>query len=159
MAKEVKDIDRGWQQAMRSMAAAAAKPGAAVLVGWPEKKGGQRHRKAPMTVAQLAAIHEFGLPSRGIPERSMVRATLRINDAKYREANRKIGIGITMGKMDQRKGLDLLGVMIKGDIQQRIAAGIDPLLKPATVKRKGSSTPLIDTGQLRGSIDHEVRGA
>ena len=157
MARDVADIDHGWRRAMDSMAAAAAKPGAAVLVGWPERKGSVQHRGAALTVAQIAAIHEFGLPSRGIPERSMVRETLRINDKKYREAARKIGLGITAGKMDQRRGLDLLGVMIKGDIQQRIAAGIAPGLKPATIRRKGSSKPLIDTGQMRASIDHEVR--
>jgi hypothetical protein len=158
MAREVTDIDRGWRQSVASMGLAAQHPAAHVVVGWPERKAGQQHRGSTMTVAQIAAVHEFGAPARGIPERSMLRETIRIHDGKYRDAMRKIGLGITAGKIDQRRGLDLLGVMIKGDVQQRIAAGIAPALKPATVRRKGSSTPLIDTGQMRGSLDHEVRG-
>ena len=138
------------------MAAAANKQGAHVTVGWPASAG--THRGSHLTVAEIASIHEFGIPGR-IPERSMIRATCEMNSAKYAEAVRKIGIGITFGRTDLRRGLDLLGVMIKGDIQQRIAAGIAPPNAPSTIKRKGSSTPLIDSGQMRGGLDHEVRGA
>ena len=37
-------------------------------------------------------------------------------------------------------------------------AGIAPPLKPATIARKGSSTPLINTGQLRSAITWRVEG-
>lgn len=33
-----------------------------------------------------------------------------------------------------------------------------PPLKPETIRRKGSSKPLIDTGRLRNSITHKVEG-
>lgn len=153
---ELKDVDRGWREAVQAMAAAANKQGAHVTVGWPESSG--VHRNSQLTVAQIAAIHEFGLPPR-IPERSMIRATYEQNSARYAEAVRKIGIGISFARTDLRRGLDLLGSMIKGDIQRRIAAGVPPPNAPSTIKRKGSSTPLIDTGQMRAALDHEVRGA
>jgi hypothetical protein len=151
----LKDIDRGWRQAIQSMAAAAQKPGAHVTVGWPA--GGPQHAGSGMSVAEVAAQHEFGTAR--IPQRSMLRATCEIYADKYTEALRKIGIGITYGRIDLKGGLDLLGAMIKGDVQKRIAAGIMPPNAPSTIKRKGSSTPLIDTGQMRNALEHEVRGA
>jgi len=153
---ELKDIDRGWRAAIQSMAAAAGRPGAHVVVGWPE--GSPQHAGSSMTVAQIASIHEFGLPPH-IPERSMLRATCELNSEKYTEALRKIGIGITYARIDLRRGLDLLGITIKGDVQKRIAAGIMPPNAPSTIARKGSSKPLIHTGQMRAALDHEVRGA
>jgi hypothetical protein len=152
---ELKDIDRGWRETIQKMAAAAQKPGAHVTVGWPATAG--QHAGSSMSVAEIAAQHEFGTAR--IPQRSMLRATVEIYEHKYTEALRKIGIGITAGRIDLKGGLDLLGVMIKGDVQKRIAAGIMPPNAPSTIARKGSSTPLIDTGQMRNAIEHEVRGA
>jgi hypothetical protein len=43
-----------------------------------------------------------------------------------------------------------------GVIKQRIANGIAPPNSPYTIARKGSSKPLIDTGQLRNSITYQV---
>lgn len=154
---ELTDRDLGWRAALQAMAAAAGKPDAQVVVGWPARAG--QHRGSGLTVTQIAAIHEYGSPSRGIPQRSMLGATYDLNAARYADAARKIGIGITYGRIDLKRGLDLLGVTIKGDVQKRIAAGIMPPNTPATIARKGSSTPLIDTGQMRGALDHEVRGA
>jgi hypothetical protein len=37
-----------------------------------------------------------------------------------------------------------------------VRAGIDPGLAASTVAAKGSSTPLIDKGELLSSIDYEV---
>lgn len=150
---ELKDIDRGWRETIQKMAAAASKPGAHVTVGWPASAG---QHSSGMSVAEIAAVHEFGTAR--TPQRSMLRATVEIYDHKYQDALRKIGIGITHGRIDLKSGLDLLGVMIKGDVQKRIAAGIMPPNAASTVKRKGSSTPLIHTGQMRNALDHEVRG-
>lgn len=151
---EIKDIDRGMRAALATMAAAAAKPGAHVNVGWPASAGAH---VSGITLSQLAVIHEYGTAR--TPQRSMLRATMEIYQDRYIEALRKIGIGIAHGRIDLQRGLDLLGVMIKGDVQKRIAAGIMPPNAASTIKRKGSSTPLIHTGQLRTSIEHEVKGA
>jgi hypothetical protein len=150
----LKDIDKGWREAIQSMAAAAQKPDAHVTVGWPASAG-QHH--SGMSIAEVAAQNEFGTSR--IPQRSMLRATVEIYAHKYQDALRKIGIGITHGRIDLKGGLDLLGVMIKGDVQKRIAAGIMPPNALSTIKRKGSRTPLIDTGQMRNALEHEVKGA
>jgi len=50
------------------------------------------------------------------------------------------------------------GAFLEGAIKQKITEGDPswPPLKPETIKRKGSSKPLINTGKLRASITHKV---
>jgi hypothetical protein len=63
-------------------------------------------------------------------------------------------------KLSLKQALTQLGEVVAKDMVQTINRGIEPKLKKATIKRKkGSSKPLIDTGHLKGSITHEVRGA
>lgn len=52
------------------------------------------------------------------------------------------------------------GAFLEGKIKEKITHSDPswPPLKPETVKRKGSSKPLIDTGRLRNSITHKVEG-
>ena len=54
-----------------------------------------------------------------------------------------------------RSGLELTGLFIKGEIQKAISDGINAE-PPQGVDLQSGKTPLIDTGQLRNSIDYEV---
>ena len=64
---------------------------------------------------------------------------------------------VIAGELTEDAALEQFGAWSKGEIQARIARGVPPPNAASTVKRKGSSTPLIDTGILRSSIDYEVR--
>ena len=52
--------------------------------------------------------------------------------------------------------LELMGVYMTNLIKERMAQGIKPSNSKITIERKGSSTPLIDSGQLRNSITYRV---
>jgi phage gpG-like protein len=52
--------------------------------------------------------------------------------------------------------LEEAGVFLEGKMVEKISIGLSPVLKPVTIARKGSSKPLIDTGELIGQIDHRV---
>jgi hypothetical protein len=52
--------------------------------------------------------------------------------------------------------LGRLGAVIKGQLQESITNTNEPPLKPATVRRKGSSKPLIDTGYMFSRADFLV---
>lgn len=128
--------------------------GLLVKVGLP--RGSGTHGPSGLPVVELGAIHEFGSGDGRIPERSFLRGTM---DAKEREHNaliRKLGHAVDTGKQSPRVALEQLGMAAAANIQERIADGIPPANAPATVKRKGSSTPLIDTGALRQAITHQV---
>ena len=111
------------------------------------------------SMVNLAIVHEFGSKDGRIPQRSFIRATC---DAK-REAHIKLACHmqekIVAGKLSIKQALTKLGEVVSKDMIETINQGIKPSLKPATIKRKRSSKPLIDMGQLKGSITHEVRGA
>ncbi len=139
-----------WQK----MRKAFKKGGAVVLVG-VQGRGATLNRDGLTNVA-LATIHEFGVPESKIPERSFIRATIDANQAKYFRFIQKLSGKVILGEMSEERALNLLGLLVVSDIQARIEAGIEPDLKPATIARKGSSTPLIDSGILKNSITHEV---
>jgi hypothetical protein len=126
-------------------------------------KGNAQAANGSITVAELAAIHEFGL---GVPERSFLRSYFDANEALLTSAIVRLTKSLIDQVLKNKKPatvqqqsnvLNKLGLFIVGGIQARISAGeITPPLAESTIARKGSSTPLIDTGQLRSSISHEV---
>lgn len=136
-----------------------------VIIGWPERVGKDRHKigplreneKTPLTIAEIATVHEFGAPEAGIPERSMLRANDFKNRKLYRQLINTMTKQIFKGDLKPLQVLELLGLKIVTDVKNRIREGIKPDLKPATIKRKGSSKPLIDTGQLINSVSHQVK--
>lgn len=110
------------------------------------------------TLAELAAVHEYGSKDGRIPERSFIRSTVDKNQKRYQKLLPKLGKKILEQKLSAKQAMTQLGEVVSGDMKETINAGIEPGLKPTTIKRKGSSKPLIDTGRLKGSITHEVRG-
>lgn len=115
--------------------------------------------QAGLTNAQLAAIHEFGAPKAGIPERSFIRATIDVNRSTYRAVViPRLIKAVVEGRSSIHRAFSLLGLKVVADIKNRITtgAGVPPPLKPATIAAKGSDRPLVDTGRLLGAITYEV---
>ena len=125
-----------------------------VNVGVPEGK----REEDGTPVAMIAAVHEFGSPSQGIPERPFLRVAVQKNRIKYVRLNRINLVKMLRGQMGMEQALGQLGEMAKGDVQTEIRSGDFTPLKAATIKRKGSSRPLIDTGQMVQSIQWELGG-
>ena len=94
-----------------------------------------------------------------MPERSFIRGTVDAKGRRIAKMAKTLMEAVFRGRGDTRKALGLLGVFVQGLIRGRMSQGIPPPLKAATIKRKGSSKPLIDTGQLRSSIDLKVKNA
>ena len=61
---------------------------------------------------------------------------------------------------EKERILRLAGRFLEGKIKELFIKTPSewPSLKPETIKRKGSSKPLIDTGRLSNSITHKVEG-
>lgn len=107
------------------------------------------------TVAEIMRKHEFGL---GVPERSFIRAFIDENRDMIQKDVRAVlkKAALSNGSFTVEHGLKLLGTKYEGLIKGRISDGIPPPNSDATIARKGSSKPLIDTGQGRAAISHEV---
>lgn len=106
------------------------------------------------SVALIAAINEFGAPSRGQPPRPFFR---RMIIAKSPEWPGAIADLLKTNDFDANRTLEQVGAAIKGQLQQSIVDLVDPALKPSTVARKGFDKPLIDTGHMLKSVDYRVK--
>lgn len=106
-------------------------------------------------VAAVAAWNEFGTPT--IPERAFFRGALHGSERAISPILRA-GIDPKDMALDDRTA-GLIGEVMKARIQSSIVALRDPPNAPATIARKGSSSPLVDTGVLHGSVDYRVTGA
>ena len=109
-----------------------------------------------LTMAELAAIHEFGAPRANVPERSFLRATA---DEKQREWLTLLERALTQavrGRLDVETALQIIAQRAVADVQAKIRSNIPPELAPETVRRKGSTVALIDSGRLLQSISASV---
>jgi hypothetical protein len=102
-----------------------------------------------LTVAELGAIHEFGL---GVPQRSFIRGWFDESIERNRELlNSQLKL-VVAGKLPLAQALERVALKCEADVKRRIRNRIPPPNAPATIAKKGSSVPLIASGQLRASI-------
>jgi hypothetical protein len=106
------------------------------------------------TIGEIAAEHELGL---GVPQRSFLRAYTDQEDKTIRQRLKDAALRIELAGSTPDKEIGLICARIQAGVQEYIANGqVEPPNAPATIARKGSSTPLIDTGQLRSAITWEL---
>ena len=152
--------DFGWNH-LKEAVLKLGERGAFTLVGVQGREAAANVQNTALTYAQLARIHEFGATIRTkkgaiikIPARSFLQATIDKYRADIQKRAVAFGKGVVLDLFTPEQALELLGEYVVGLIRQRMADGIPPPNRPSTIKRKGSSKPLIDTGGLRGSITH-----
>lgn len=151
MSVRIKDKDKGYKKLFADLTKQISNE---VSVGVFDAEASEAHDGGALTVGEIAEIHEYGLGN--VPERSFIRGWFDENPGKIKLALARLTASYVEGKRTKAQALELFGQWAVGQIQARIAQGISPELKPATVSRKGSSVPLIDTGQLRASITYQV---
>lgn len=154
-----------WDRLQRALAInSKAAQESHVKVGIIAKKGGnQPAADGGITMIELAAIHEFGSPAAGIPQRSFIRSTFARDDVRKHmgELTGKLVTKVIHG-MKLQTALGLLGAwgvsQIKSTIKERQTTGPEPQRNAdATIARKGSDLPLVDTGRLLNALAWLVR--
>lgn len=112
-----------------------------------------------VAIVDYATWNEVGVHGKKgwkIPPRPFVRGWA---DAKKEEIIKCIDSllsKVTSGKMTAKAAMNALGVFGKSGIQAYIANGDFQPNAPRTIKKKGSSRPLIDTGAMRQAVNFEV---
>lgn len=145
--QQVRDIDRGWKKFLRGIS--KHKDEVVIIVGIQGKEAAAE--RDGITNAALGAIHEFGAPGAGIPQRSFQRSTIDRERRKYETAMQKIAVRISDGK-STRSEFEKIGLLAVSDIKRTFNSSIGLVANaPATIAAKGSSTPLIDIAVLRDS--------
>jgi phage gpG-like protein len=151
--KYVKDDKREQRRLERAIKAMALGPHVAVgiLQDTPVADG--------FTMVDLATVHEYGSKDGRIHQRSFIRSTCDAKRTDHIKLASHLQGKIIDGKLGIKQALTQLGEVVSKDMVQTINRGDFKELSEKTKKRKKSSKPLIDTGRLKGSITHEVRGA
>ena len=92
-----------------------------------------------------------------IPSRPFMRSAIDNNQNSIVRVARKEVEAIIDGEQDARMAAIGVGLHIEGLIKKNFVVGDFAPLAKSTIKRKGSSRPLIDTGHLRQSIRYVIR--
>lgn len=106
-------------------------------------------------IAEYAYYNEFG--TKNIPARPFFRNAISDNSDTWAGSikSQLKTMGIT-DKNVVEKALKRTGKLMRSDIQQSIKKGGFEPLAPATIKKKGQATPLVDTKAMRNAIRYEV---
>lgn len=91
-----------------------------------------------------------------IPERPFLANAMRDNRGEYKNAMKTSAAKLLRGETSLRTVLTKLGIKAQGDVQAEITALSHPPNSPVTIALKGSSNPLIDSGELRAAITYKV---
>lgn len=132
--------------------------GSYVAVGLPEEKASGQIYDDGATVVQVGAKHEFG--TNDIPRRSFLKDSF---EAESKEINKVIKDEynkVANGTSSESRALGRIGLMAENISKGAFRSdgyGTWKPISPATINRKGSNRPLIDTGTLRNAITHVVR--
>lgn len=142
MTSPVRDIDKGYRSILSVM---RDLDGLQMTAGVPASAGED--------VVTYGAANEFGTDT--IPERSYLRSTLDANRAKYAKMAAK-ALKQAMGGKPIIVAAQRVADEMAQDVKRTILSGVSPALDAATIKAKGSSQTLIDSGKLLNSITGTV---
>lgn len=125
-----------------------------VLVGIHEDAGVHKDAKKgePIHNALLGAILDQGTDDGNIPARPWLKPGVASGNEEYKSIIERV---IADGE-NPENALELIGVVAVGKVQQFMTELKTPPNSPITIKRKKSSNPLIDTGNLRQSVTSSI---
>ena len=103
--------------------------------------------------AYIASIMEYGDPAHNIPPRPFFSAMIKMNKNGWRTFLVK---ELRRLHYSSRPALESLGMLVVGQLQGSILQGDWAQLADATVRRKGFSTPLIDSHNMINAVDSVV---
>ena len=110
------------------------------------------------SMAQVGAWVEFGTEASathpGSPERPYMRQGIRAGEMQIRRVAKHDLREVGRGEMTMRDALGRMGEVGAGAVKKYMAGDNFEANAPATVAKKGSSQPTIDSTALRGSITH-----
>ena len=113
-----------------------------------------------LTNAELLFIHSKGSPARGIPARPVLEPAIASGEGQAAINPEMAGAIRSMLFGDKREAIRHLkraGMAGRNAARRQFFAQNGwPPLKAATIKKKGSSQPLIDTGAMRNAITFVV---
>ncbi len=113
----------------------------------------KKSAKSAILIRAKAAVYAKGIT---IPARPFLRIGISKNMDKTRRVAKAALREVARGARTVGGALELLGLDAVGAVKRYMANGEFEPNAPSTIKKKGSSRPTIDHGQLRQAITHVV---
>lgn len=128
---------------------------------------GPRHVKVGLIEGQAdqlninkAMWNEFGTKGGGwggpIPERPFMRTAVAKTNADLKPMMKSAARSILTGRATMRQQLSKMGIKGQQDMRDTIASGAFAANSPTTIKLKGSSKPLVDTGEMSRNVTWQI---
>lgn len=167
----ITDTDKGWKDLVRR--AQALSGGMEIKVGVlaDDAAGGLHEKDAngkskPLTVAEIAAVLEYGTEDGTIPARPAIRSTFDKMRAELQGDAEKLAVKIIFGEVTALQAFNILGLKLSSAIKATITQGdeVAPTNADSVKKRKeakGSGgrwgiRTWVDTGRVVGAITWAV---
>lgn len=141
--------DKGLQELFKRLAALRD---FRIRVGYQDAEGRMLHPEAEISVAKLAAVHEFGSPEQGIPERSFIRSTITWHEVTIRQFEESQIALVAEGKIEPVEAMSAIGAFVCQAIRGRLENA-----SAWAVPTKNGEPPLTDTGTLARNLSWQVR--
>lgn len=116
-------------------------------------KKGTDNTDAPL-VAQVAAWNEFGTVN--MPSRPFMRKSIDNNKDAMADYMRELAAGVMDRSVTAQNALKEIGLKQKDFMQLEIDNGNFAPNAASTIRKKGSSHPLVDSGTMRASINYVI---
>jgi hypothetical protein len=154
MGFKITDKDRGYKRVRATLTGARNKILTRVgLVG--PKAEAQHAGSLGKTVAEVGAIHEFGLAEPRVPQRSFIRAYYERERAELAALIRSGTVKALKGVRSPAEAVNEVGRHAAKGMKDFILSGqVEPPLALSTVLKKGHDTPLVDSHQMVEAIDY-----
>lgn len=115
------------------------------------------HGDVGSDIFDRAVANEFGTSK--IPERSFIRASYDKEKKNIEKDAKKLIEKVISREMTPNEALETLGDVAVGYVKEFAVDLRDPPNAPMTIALKGSSNPLVDSGQMIDiGIDYKIEG-
>jgi len=144
------DRDLGWKAIKRELERAKGREVAVgILQGSVDSEGA--------SIAEYATYNEFGTDD--VPSRPFMAMSFDENKADIETDFTRQSKAIVEGKRTADQALTVIGQKHAARVQNTITGrDITPKLADSTIKAKGSTKTLVDTGAMTNAVQIELRG-
>lgn len=144
------DRDLGWKAIKRELERAKGREVAVgILQGSVDSEGA--------SIAEYATYNEFGTDD--VPSRPFMAMSFDENKADIEADFNRQSKAIVEGKRTADQALTVIGQKHAARVQNTITGrDITPKLADSTIKAKGSTKTLVDTGAMTNAVQIELRG-
>lgn len=155
MTVEIRQSNPGWLEALKSR----YKDKSELAMGYP--KGSESAGLSYPDGTELltvAAANNYGVKSKNIPARPFMTEGADPAIEKTAPIAERLMPKLNDGTITKEQLLKTMGPVAQAEFQKAITELDEPENAPETIRRKGSSNPLVDTGLLQQSFTYAVRG-